>query len=97
MTDPYGHFIHTSELFFKGHYLKLTRYEVLNNKTPNLSDLYIIPPPDDVYDTYVEIYKDLQLSINIYNALVVKAYIWFDIGDILHSSFISYFHVSLKT
>ena len=73
-------------------------HEVLNNKTPNLSDLYIIPhPPDDVYDTYVEIYKDLQLSINIYNALVVKAYIWFDIGDILHSSFISYFHVSLKT
>ena len=25
MKDPYGHFIHNGELFFKGNYLKLTR------------------------------------------------------------------------
>ena len=31
-----------------------------------------------------------------YNALAAKAYILFDIGDILLSYFISYFHVSLK-
>ena len=31
-----------------------------------------------------------------YNALVAKAHILFDIGDILHSFFISQFHVSLK-
>ena len=54
----------------------------------NLSDLCIIPP-DDVYDTYVENDNDLLLNVNIYNALVAKAYIWTDIGDVLRSSFIS--------
>ena len=32
MKDLYGHFIHTSEWFFKGNYLKLTRSRSLNNK-----------------------------------------------------------------
>ena len=54
----------------------------------NPSDLCIIPP-DDVYDTYVENDNDLLLNVNIYNALVAKAYIWTDIGDVLRSSFIS--------
>ena len=40
----------------------------------NPSDLCIIPP-DDVYDTYVENDNDLLLNVNIYNALVAKAYI----------------------
>ena len=31
-----------------------------------------------------------------YNALVVKALVLFDIGDILRNSFIGQFHVSLK-
>ena len=48
-----------------------------------------LPIPSDVNDTYVEIGNDLQLNINIYNALVAQANIWFDIGDILRSSFIS--------
>ena len=32
MKDPYGHFIHTSELLFKQNCLKLTRSQSLNNK-----------------------------------------------------------------
>ena len=32
MKDPYGHFIHNGELFFKGNYLKLTRWRSLRNK-----------------------------------------------------------------
>ena len=72
MRDQFGHFIHTGELSFKGNYLKLTKPK--QQKIPNSSDLGIIPP-DDVYDTYVEIDKDLQLNINIYNALVAKAHI----------------------
>ena len=64
-----GHFIHTGELFLKGNYLKLTRSQSLSNKkNPNPFDLCIIPSPDDVYDTYVEIDNNLQLNINIYNA-----------------------------
>ena len=49
----------------------------------------ILSPPDDIYDTYVEIDNDLLLNLNICNALVAKAHILFDIGDILRSSFIS--------
>ena len=51
--------------------------------------MYYSPLTDDVHDSYEEIDKDLLLNINIYNALVAKAHIWFDIGDILRSSFIS--------
>ena len=55
-------------------------------KNPNPADL-CITYPDEVYDTYVEIDNNLQLNINIFNELVAKAQIWFDIGDILRSSF----------
>ena len=48
-----------------------------------------MPPRRRYDDTYVEINSDLKLNINIYNALVAKPHIWFDIGDILRSSFIS--------
>ena len=30
---------------------------------------------DKIYDTYVEIDDDLQLNVNIYNALVAKTYV----------------------
>ena len=30
---------------------------------------------DKIYDTYVEIDDDLQLNVNIYNALVEKTYV----------------------
>ena len=87
MRDPYNHFIHTSELFFKGNHLKLKRWRSSNNKKiPNPFDLCIIPP----LKTYMIL---AQRSITICNwhkyALVAKAHIWFDIGDILRSFFIS--------
>ena len=75
MMDPYGHFIHTGEFFFKGNYLKLTRSRSLNNKKFQILPNCKLFPSDDVYDTYVEIDNDLQLNINIYNALVAKAHI----------------------
>ena len=68
----------------------------LNNKKFQILPTCALFAPDDVCNTYVEIDKDLQLNINICNALVAKAHIWFDIGDILCSSFISQFNVFLK-
>ena len=65
---------------------------VKQKKTQILPTCVLSPlpiPSDDVNDTCVEIDNDLQLNINIYNALVAQANIWFDIGDILRSSFIS--------
>ena len=63
MRDPYNHFIHTTELLFKGNHSKLTRSQSSNNKKiQNPFDLCIIPPPDDIYDTCAEINNDLQLT-----------------------------------
>ena len=61
----------------------------LNTKKLHVLPTSVLLHPDDVYDTYVEIDNDLQLTMNIYNALIAKAHIWLDIGDILRSSFIS--------
>ena len=61
----------------------------LNTKKLQILPTSVLLPPDDVYDAYVEIDNDLQLTMNIYNALIAKAHIWLDIGDILRSSFIS--------
>ena len=65
MKDPYCHFIHTGELFFKRNYLKLTRSRMLNNKKFQILPTCVLFPPENVYNTYVEIDNDLQLSINI--------------------------------
>ena len=73
MKDPCSHLIHIAELFFKGNYLKLMRSRSLNNKKSQILPTCVLFPPDNVYDTYVEIDNDLQLNINIYNALVAKA------------------------
>ena len=60
----------------------------LNNKKFQILPTCVLSTLDDVYDTYIEIDNNLQRNINIYNALVVKAHIWFDIDDILHSLFL---------
>ena len=61
----------------------------LNTKKLQVLPTSVLLPPVDVYDTYVEIDNDLQLTMNIYNALIAKAHIGLDTGDILRSSFIS--------
>ena len=43
MKDLYRHFIHTSELFFKGSYLKLTRSS-LNNKKYQILPTCVLSP-----------------------------------------------------
>ena len=51
MKDPYGHFIHTGELFFKGNYLKLRSSRSLNNKKFQILPTCVLFSLDDVYDT----------------------------------------------
>ena len=94
--DLYDHLFHTGELFFKVNYLKLTKSRCLNNKKFRILRTCILFPSDNEYRTYLEINNDLQLNINIYNALVAAVHICFDIGAILRSSFISEVHVSPK-
>ena len=89
MLNPYSHFIHTGELFFKKNYFKLTRSQSLKQQKLQILPTCVLFLPDDANNTYVEIDKDFQLNKNICNVPTAKAHIWFDIGDILRSSFIS--------
>ena len=75
MTYPYSNSIHTDELFFRRNYLKLTRLRSLNDKKFQILPISVLFSLDDMHNTYVEIDNDLQLNINIYNALVAKAHI----------------------
>ena len=74
MKDVYGHVIHnTGELYFQGNYLKLTKSRALNYKKFQLLPTNVLFPPDEIYDTYVDIDFELQLNINIYNSLISKS------------------------
>ena len=44
MKDPYGHFIHSGEFFFKGNSLKLTRSRSLNNRKFKILPTYVLLP-----------------------------------------------------
>ena len=57
-------------------FLKLTRSRNLNHKkSKSFHQVYMRRDKDKIYDTYVEIDDDLQLNVNIYNALVAKTYV----------------------
>ena len=74
MSDPYNHFVFKGEHYFKGQYLKLTRSRNLNFKQFQLLPTYIIISPEEIYDTYIDINDDIQLNVNVYNALRSKAF-----------------------
>ena len=73
MKDVYDHAIHTDELYFQGNFLKLTMSRALNYKKFHLLATNVLIPPDEIDDTYGDIDFELQLSINIYNALISKS------------------------
>ena len=60
-------------MFFRGNYLKLIR-----SRNPNIRQFQVIQrdvllPPDEINDTYVDINKNLQMKVNVYNGLINKA------------------------
>ena len=68
-------FFYAGELYFKANYLKPTRSRNISHKKFQILRTSILFPPDEIYDTYLEIDDDLQLNVNIYFALVAKAHI----------------------
>ena len=68
-------FFYAGELYFKGNYLKPTRSRNISHKKFQILRTSTLFPPDEIYDTYLEIDDDLQLNVNIYFALVAKAHI----------------------
>ena len=75
IKDPLAIFCYAGELYFRGNYLKPTRSRNLSHKKFQILRASILFPPDEIYDTYLEIDGDLQLNVNIYSALVAKAHI----------------------
>jgi hypothetical protein len=74
ISDPYNHFICKGERYFKGQYLKLTRSRNLNYyKLFQVLPTYVVISPDEIYNTYIDINDNMQLNVNVYNALVRKA------------------------
>ena len=75
IKDPYGHLFLCWWIIFQGNYLKPTRSRNTSHKKFQILRTSILFPPDEIYDTYLEIDDDLQLNVNIYFALLTKAHI----------------------
>ena len=73
LKDAYGHVIRTGELKFKGNYLKRIRSHSKNHKQFKVIMTTVVFEPSDIYDTHVNIDENLQIDINIYNTLLLKA------------------------
>ena len=73
LTDPYCHFIGTSEKFLKGYYLKQCRSKQISKKKFQILSTPIVFAPDEVFDTYVDIMDDLDLDVQFFKLLVKKA------------------------
>ena len=73
ITDNWGHIISPGLRYFKGNYLKAVRSRSISHKKFDVLLLPVLITPDEVYDTYVEIDKNMMLDINIYNNLIQKA------------------------
>ena len=73
LTDPYGHFIGTGEIFLKGYYLKQCRSKQVSKKKFQILSTPIVFAPDEVFDTYVDITDDLYLDLQSFKFLIQKA------------------------
>ena len=73
LKDCYNHIINIGELFFRGNYLKLVKSRNIDIKQFQVSQSEVLFPPDEINDTYLDINKDLQMNISVYNELINKA------------------------
>ena len=48
----------------------------MNHKQFKVLSTAVVFEPDEVYDTYINNHENLQIDINIYNALLLKASKW---------------------
>ena len=55
-------FFYAGELYFKGNYLKPTRSRNISHKKFQILRTSILFPPDEIYDTYLEIDDDFAVK-----------------------------------
>ena len=73
LTDTWGHVVLPGLRYFKGNYLKTVRSRKISFKKFDIFPVSVIITPDEVYDTSVEIDKNMFLDVKIYNSLIQKA------------------------
>ena len=73
LTDPFGHFIGTSENFFKGYYLKQCRSKQISQKKSQISSTPIVFASYECFDIYVDITDNLYLDVQSFKLLIQKA------------------------
>ena len=73
LTDTWGHVVLSGLQYFKRNYLKPVRSRNISFKKFDILPMSVIITPDEVYDTYVEIDKNMLLDVKIYNSLIQKA------------------------
>ena len=69
----YGHVIRTGELYFKGDYLTTIRLHLMNHKHFKVIPTFVVFESDEVYNIFINTDENLQININIYNALSLNA------------------------
>ena len=72
LTDSYGHFVTSMEKYLKRFYLKMSRYKQFIKKKFQVLPTPIVFAPDEVCDTYVDIFNDLHLDVQSFKLLIQK-------------------------
>ena len=72
LTDTWAHVVLAGLRYFKGNYLKPVHSGKISFKKFDILPMSVITTPDEVYDTYVEIDKNMLLDVKIYNSLIQK-------------------------
>ena len=73
MSDMYGHRISKSELYLPGDYRKVVRSKNILLKKFEILNFEVLIPPDEVFETFVEIADDLTMRCRSYLALKERA------------------------
>ena len=70
--DTWGHAVLPVLRYFKRNYLKPVRSRNKSSKKFDILPMSVIITPDEVYDTYVEIDKNILLDVTTYSSLIQK-------------------------
>ena len=73
LTGTWGHLVLLELRYFNWNYLKPFRSRNISFKKFDVLPMSVIITPEEVYDTYVEIHKNMLLDVKIYNSLIQKA------------------------
>ena len=73
LTGTWGHLVLLELRYFNRNYLKPFRSRNISFKKFDVLPMSVIITPEEVYDTYVEIHKNMLLDVKIYNSLIQKA------------------------